>query len=103
DRTIVGALNPKGNPFGQKINALYSSDSGHWDVPELTEPLAETWDLVQEGAITAEDFKALVFNNPYQFYTANNPDFFKGTQVEAKLNNRTPHKHKPVQGSCSMQ
>ncbi|KGT46878.1 MULTISPECIES: amidohydrolase family protein [unclassified Acinetobacter] len=86
DRTIVGALNPKGNPFGQKINALYSSDSGHWDVPELTEPLAETWDLVQEGAITVEDFKSLVFTNPYQFYTANNPDFFKGTQVEAKLN-----------------
>jgi len=87
DRTIVGALNPKGNPFGQKINELYSSDSGHWDVPELTEPLAETWDLVQEGAITAEDFKALVFTNPYQFYTANNPDFFKDTRVEHKLKN----------------
>ncbi|WP_432209408.1 amidohydrolase family protein [Acinetobacter variabilis] len=86
DRTIVGALHPQATPFKQKVNALYSSDSGHWDVPELTEPLAETWDLVQEGAITAEDFKALVFTNPYNFYTANNPDFFKGTQVEAKLN-----------------
>ena len=60
DRTIVGALHPQATPFNQKVNALFSSDSGHWDVPELTEPLAETWDLVQEGAITAEDFKALV-------------------------------------------
>ena len=85
DRTIVGALHPKATPFQQKINALYSSDSGHWDVPELTEPLAETWDLVQEGAITKEDFKALVFDNPYRFYTANRPDFFAGTQVEHKL------------------
>ncbi|MFV5516920.1 amidohydrolase family protein [Acinetobacter gerneri] len=85
DRTIVGALNPKANPFGKKVNALYSSDSGHWDVPELTEPLAESYDLVREGAITEQDFKALVFDNPYRFYTENNPDFFKGTQVEQKL------------------
>ena len=59
--------------------------SGHSDVPELTEPLAEAYDLVREGAITEEDFKALVFDHPYSFYTANNPDFFKGTQVEQKL------------------
>ncbi|RZJ22116.1 MAG: amidohydrolase [Acinetobacter sp.] len=85
DRTIVGALHPQATPFNQKVNALFSSDSGHWDVPELTEPLAETWDLVKEGAITEQDFKALVFDNPYRFYTANNPDFFKGTQVEQKL------------------
>lgn len=85
DRTIVAALNPKGNPFGIKVNALYSSDSGHWDVPELTEPLAEAYDLVLEGAISPQDFKAMVFDNPYRFYTANNPEFFKGTQVEHKL------------------
>lgn len=85
DRTLVHAFNTKANPLGAKLNALYSSDSGHWDVPDITEPLAETWDLVEEGAITEADFKALVFENPYRFYTANNPDFFKGTQVEAKL------------------
>ena len=88
DCTIVGALHPQATPFNQKINALFSSDSGHWDVPELTEPLAETWDLVKEGAITEADFKALVFDNPYRFYTANNPNFFKGTQVEEKLKNK---------------
>jgi len=85
DRTLVHAFNTKANPLGTKVNALYSSDSGHWDVPDITEPLAETWDLVKEGAITEADFKALVFDNPYRFYTANNPDFFKGTAVEEKL------------------
>jgi predicted TIM-barrel fold metal-dependent hydrolase len=86
DRTVVQAFNPKTNQLGVKVNALYSSDSGHWDVPEFTETLAETYDLVKEGAITEEDFKSLVFTNPYNFYTANNKDFFKGTAVEEKLN-----------------
>ncbi len=85
DRTVAAAFNDKVNPLGVKLNAYWSSDTGHWDVPDLTETLAETWDLVEEGVITAEDFKALVFDNPYRFYTANNPEFFKGTQVEAKL------------------
>jgi predicted TIM-barrel fold metal-dependent hydrolase len=85
DRTVAAAFNTKVNPLGVKLNAYWSSDSGHWDVPDLTETLAQTWDLVEEGVITRDDFKDLVFNNPYRFYTANNPDFFKGTAVEARL------------------
>ncbi len=64
------------------MNAIWSSDVGHWDVPEFTEPLAESWDLVEAGVIAAADFKAWVFDNPYRFYTQANPDFFKGTAVE---------------------
>jgi hypothetical protein len=70
-----------------KINAIYSSDVGHWDVPDLTDPLAESWDLVQEGVISKADFKDYVFTNPYKFYTQANPDFFKGTAVESKVGN----------------
>jgi len=90
DRTVAAAFNAKVNPLGAKINAYWSSDTGHWDVPDLRETLAETWDLVQEGVITEADFKSLVFDNPYRFYTANNPDFFKGTAVEEKLQAGTP-------------
>ncbi len=49
--------------------------------PTLTEPLAETWDLVEQGVITAADFKALVFDNPHRFYTEANPRFFEGTAI----------------------
>jgi hypothetical protein len=49
DRTVAAAFNTKVNPLGTKINAIWSSDVGHWDVPEFTEPLAETWDLVEAG------------------------------------------------------
>lgn len=85
DRTIAAAFNDKANPLGVKINAIYSSDVGHWDVPDLTAPLAESWDLVREGVISEDDFKAYVFGNPYKFYTEANPNFFKGTAVESKL------------------
>ena len=85
DRTIAAAFNDKANPLGVKLNAIYSSDVGHWDVPDLTAPLAESWDLVREGVISEDDFKAYVFGNPYKFYTEANPDFFKGTAVESKL------------------
>ncbi|WP_437515929.1 amidohydrolase family protein [Sorangium sp. So ce1099] len=85
DRTIASAFNTKANPLGVKINAIYSSDVGHWDVPDLTEALAESWHLVEEGVLSAEDFKAYVFENPYKLYTEANASFFKGTRVEEKL------------------
>ncbi|MOA56390.1 hypothetical protein D3C78_1803600 [compost metagenome] len=76
------------NPLGTKINAIWSSDIGHWDVPDLTEPLAESWDLVEQGVISADDFRALVFDNPYRFYTEANPAFFAGTDIAHKLGKR---------------
>ncbi|MBF2047101.1 MAG: amidohydrolase family protein [Elainella sp. C42_A2020_010] len=85
DRTIAAAFNDKANPLGVKINAIYSSDVGHWDVPDLTSPLAESWELVEEGVISEADFKAYVFSNPYKLYTEANPNFFKGTVIEAQL------------------
>jgi predicted TIM-barrel fold metal-dependent hydrolase len=90
DRTIAAAFNTKANPLGVKINAIYSSDVGHWDVPDLTVPLAESWELVEEGVISEADFKAYVFSNPYKLYTEANPDFFKGTAIESKLSARVP-------------
>lgn len=85
DRTVAAAFNQKLNPVGAQINAIWSSDIGHWDVPDLTEPLAESWDLVEQGVITAANFKSWVFENPYRFYTEANPRFFEGTAVETKL------------------
>lgn len=54
-------------------------------MPDLTAPLAESWDLVKEGVLTEADFKSYVFANPYKFYTEANPDFFKGTAIESKV------------------
>jgi predicted TIM-barrel fold metal-dependent hydrolase len=36
DRTVAAAFNHRVHPGGVKINAIWSSDVGHWDVPEFT-------------------------------------------------------------------
>lgn len=85
DPTIAYAFNTKVNPLGVQLNAFWASDSGHWDVPDLTEVLAETWSLVERGALTEANFRDLVFTHPYNFFAGKNPEFFKGTVVEQKL------------------
>lgn len=81
DPTVAYAFNDKANPLGVRLNAFWASDSGHWDVPDLTHVLADTWKLVENGALSEQDFRDLVFNNPYRFYAGTNPDFFKGTAI----------------------
>jgi predicted TIM-barrel fold metal-dependent hydrolase len=72
----------KGNPFGSKLNAIYSSDIGHFDVIDFRDPLPEAFELVEDGHITEDDFRSFVFKNPVMLWGKQNPDFFKGTVVE---------------------
>jgi len=76
------AFNAKMNPFGARLRAIFSSDIGHWDVPDMTEVLEEAYELVEHEVITEEDFRDFVFTNPVTLWTGMNPDFFKGTVVE---------------------
>ena len=71
----------KGNPFGSKLNAIYSSDIGHFDVIDFRDPLPEAYELVEEGHITEDDFRAFVFANPVKLWGQQNPRFFEGTVV----------------------
>jgi hypothetical protein len=87
------AFNGKMNPFGARLGAIFSSDIGHWDVPDMTEVLEEAYELVEHEVITEDDFRDFVFTNPVKMWGMN-PDFFKGTVVEqdaAKLVGKNPH------------
>jgi predicted TIM-barrel fold metal-dependent hydrolase len=86
DPTVAYAFNTRVNPLGVQLNAFWASDSGHWDVPDLTQVLSDTYALVESGALSERNFRDLVFTHPYSFFAGKNPDFFRGTQVEAKLN-----------------
>ena len=76
------AFNPRLLPYGAKLNAMFSSDVGHWDVPDITEVVHEAWEQVEHGLLTEENFKDLVFGHAVAFFTGANPDFFKGTGIE---------------------
>ncbi len=78
------AFNTKVNPFGAQINALFGSDIGHFDVPEMTGVLPEAYESVQEDIMTGENFKDFVFGNAVRFLTSMNPSFFKETVIEAQ-------------------
>jgi predicted TIM-barrel fold metal-dependent hydrolase len=79
------AFDSKKNAYGARLSAIFSSDIGHWDVPDMREVTEEAHELVDDGLITEEDFRDFVFANPVKFWTGMNPDFFKGTVIESHI------------------
>jgi hypothetical protein len=82
DRMNALAFNRDLNHFGVKLKALFSSDIGHWDVPDIRYPVAEAHELVDKGLMSDDDFRSFEFRNTAELHAQMNPDFFKGTAVE---------------------
>jgi predicted TIM-barrel fold metal-dependent hydrolase len=80
DRMSVAAFG-RANPFGARINALFSSDIGHFDVPDMLSPVPEAHELVEDGLITPDDFRDFTFANAVRLWGTQNPRFFEGTRV----------------------
>jgi len=78
------AFNRRANPMGARLNAIFSSDIGHFDVPDMTAVVPEAYELVEHGLITELDFRDFMFANAVRFWGEVNPGFFKGTVVETQ-------------------
>jgi predicted TIM-barrel fold metal-dependent hydrolase len=76
------AFDTRKNAFGARLNVLYSSDIGHYDLPDMRDAAREAWELVEHGLISEEDFCDFVFANPVVAKAKVNPSFFAGTVVE---------------------
>ena len=76
------AFNRKANPYGAKMNILFGSDIGHFDVQDMKDVVPEAFELVEDELITGDDFRDFMFTNPVRFFGAGNPNFFDGTRVE---------------------
>jgi hypothetical protein len=61
---------------------MFASDIGHWDVRDFRTVLTESWELVEDGRIDEDDFRAFTFEHVVTLFTATRPDFFAGTVVE---------------------
>ncbi len=79
------AFDAKGSPYNAKLYALYGSDLGHWDVPDMTDAAHEAYELVEDGLMSEADFREMVFSNAVKFWTSTNPNFFQGTVVEGAV------------------
>jgi predicted TIM-barrel fold metal-dependent hydrolase len=73
------------NAMGARMNAMFGSDIGHWDVPDMSSVLSEAYEQVERGALAEDDLRRFLFDNPVRFYTDMNPNFFKGTAVESAV------------------
>ena len=60
---------------------MFASDIGHWDVPDITGVLPEAWELVDDGLLDRDQFRAFTFEHVASLFTATNPQFFEGTVV----------------------
>ena len=100
DRITALAFDPKFNFYGEQLRALFSSDLGHWDVPNMSEVLEETHELVDLGLLKPADFRKFVFSNTAELYTSMNPNFFKGTVVEDAVAAETVQKAKAAAGGA---
>ena len=70
-------------PEGATLNAIFSSDVGHWDVPDMAEVMPEVWEQVEHGRLNQDQFRAFTFENAHRFSTEARPDFFHDTVLES--------------------
>jgi hypothetical protein len=83
----VSAFDAPANPGNVRFNAVYGSDIGHWDVPDITKVIAEASEPLENGLITEQDLRDFVFDHPLRLWTSLNPKFFEGTVIEKELDN----------------
>jgi predicted TIM-barrel fold metal-dependent hydrolase len=89
DRGVAFAFSPA-NPFGANLRPVFSSDIAHWDVPDMADVVAESFELVEDALITADQYRAFVFENPATALLGANPQFFAGTAVESAVRSLAP-------------
>ena len=73
DPMNASAFNARGNALGARLQAVFGSDMGHWDVRDLSGILVEAHELVDDGLITDADFRDFAFTNPARLYAQGEP------------------------------
>jgi hypothetical protein len=84
DRMSAWAFDTRCNPFGARLQPMFGSDIGHFDVSDMSRVLCEAHELVEEQVTQPADFRSFVFENAVRLFGETNPDFFRGTAVEAE-------------------
>jgi predicted TIM-barrel fold metal-dependent hydrolase len=82
DTRVAAAFNQKANPYGDQVKAFLGSDSGHWDVPDITAVVSNAYSFVEREIISEEDLRYFLSIHPLELYTSLDRDFFKGTAVK---------------------
>ena len=82
------AFDARRNPLGARLKAMFASDIGHWDVPDIREVLPEAWELVDDGHVTEADFRALTFENPVSLWASTQSRVLRGHERRGRRRHR---------------
>jgi predicted TIM-barrel fold metal-dependent hydrolase len=69
-------------PLDARLQVMFSSDFGHWDVTDMRSVLAQAYHAVDAGRLDAERFRTFAFDSAVRLHGRHNPAFFRGTVVE---------------------
>ncbi len=83
DRATAWAFNKQ---LGLGLKPVFSSDIGHFDVPDMRDVLHEAYELVELELLDEADFKRFTFTNAASLHAGMDPDFFAGTVVGNAVN-----------------
>ncbi len=84
DDAVSVAFDTRNSPCGGRINALFSSDVSHFDIPDMRGVLPEAYEGVEEGILSTDNFNDFVFANGVRFLGHLNREFFDGTAIAAE-------------------
>jgi hypothetical protein len=73
-------------PYRQRLNAMFSSDVGHYDVPDMRQVLPEAYQQVEDGRLSEDDFRDFAFANAVRMLSSARPDFFDDTAIADAAN-----------------
>lgn len=83
DEPYAGAaLRGEGMPFETPIQALFSSDMGHWDVADSRTVTVEAYQQLEDGLMSETQYRSFMYGNTVRLHGSMNPKFFKGTIIE---------------------
>jgi predicted TIM-barrel fold metal-dependent hydrolase len=96
DRTLGTAYDPRFVAAGRRLQPIFGSDIGHWDVPDMTKVLEEAYEQVETGRMSEDDFCDFTFRAPMRLYTGTNRTFFSGTILESLADEKRTASHEKV-------
>lgn len=82
DKINAWAFATNVNRFGMTLKAFFGSDLGHMDAPDFTRVVEETYELVEEGTLTGDQYRKFTADHAILLHGGMNPDFFQGTAIE---------------------
>ena len=84
DRLVAWAFAEHVNPAGARLRPIFGSDISHWDVPDMTEPVEEAYELVEDGLIGEREFRELDLPQPGATARGDEPRVLRGHRVRER-------------------